>query len=98
MNTELHAEVRPMAPQPVRREPVVEGRARVVEYVRRPHIPTPVEASEAAYLPCPDSPRPVLPWWLVRLLVAWGLITLATLVGPCRPPVASPALAAEAAP
>ena len=53
-----------------------------------------------------DSPMPASHSWsasapllpLIRVAVAWMFVTAATLVGPCRPPAAAPALAAEATP
>ena len=98
MNTELHAEVRSTPLRPLRREPIVEARARVVEYVRQPHVEVSGAAMAGPALSRPAPLRPALPWWVIRLLVAWGLVTLASLAGPCRPPAAAPALAAEATP
>ncbi len=102
LDTQQHAAVappsRPRFVAPC--EDASEPPARVVEYVRPPRSVR-VEAEPLASWserPWPVSPHSRLPNWLTRLLVVWGLITLASLVGPCRPLSPSPALAAETTP
>lgn len=98
MNAEIHSEplVRPRFVGP--RDDVSEPPARVIKHVRSPHA-----ARVDSGRPYPGSVEPVrahsrLPPWLFRLLLAWGVLTIASIVGPCRPLTPSPALAAEASP
>ena len=98
MNVELHAVTSARAPFVVRRDEVLAPSD-------RPVCDAPVTAigrttdSAAFSFPASDpASRPPLPWWLWRVLVVWGALTLASLVGPCRPLSPSPALAAEASP
>ena len=98
MNVEIHSEplVRPRFVGP--RDDVSEPPARVIEYVRLPHA-----ARVDSGRPSPAPVEPIrahsrLPTWLFRLLLAWGALTIASIIGPCRPLSPSPALAAEASP
>ena len=94
MNVEIHGEVRAFPPHRAPREAVANREARVVEYVRQPAPSLPVPATDTSWRASTGAAvRAVLPWWVVRLLAAWGLITLASLVGPCNPPAPSPAWA-----
>ncbi len=98
MNVEFQIETRPRFVVPY--DDTDAPPARVVEYVRpsrsvRAEPDVPPFRSGA---PWPVMPHSRLPNWLTRLLVVWGLLTLASLVGPCRPLSPSPALAAEASP
>lgn len=99
MNTEVYAEVGPMPVRIARREPVGEPPARAIEYLRcsPPSEPVPVadtswRASTAAAVSA------ILSCWVLRLLVAWGLVTLASLVGPCGPPAPTSAWSASPEP
>ena len=98
MNVEIHSEplMRPRFVGP--RDDVSEPPARVVEYVRPPYVGRvdALQPSRAAAAPIRAHSR--LPPWLFRLLLAWGVLTLVSLVGPCRPLSPSPSLAAEASP
>ena len=102
LDTQQHAAVAPAArPRFVAPlDDVAEPPARVVEYVR----PARSMRVEPEPLPSwirrapPVSPHSRLPVWLTRLLLVWGLITLASLVGPCRPLSPPLAIAAEASP
>ena len=102
LDTQFHAAVGPAAPSRfvVACPDAPEPPARVIEYVRLAHSarvePEPLPASSGS--PWPVMPHSRLPNRLTRLLVAWGLLTLASLTGPCRPLSPSPALAAEASP
>ena len=100
LDTQLHAAAAPAARFVVPCGDLSEPPARVVEYVRRadPIRVEPERGAEWSARPWPVSPHSQLPNWLTRLLVVWGLFTLASLVGPCRPLSPSPALAAEASP
>ncbi len=80
------------------REDASEPPARVLEYVRPPRSGRVEPLASWSERPWPVSPHSGLPNGLIRLLVVWGLLTLASLVGPCRPLSPSPALAAEASP
>jgi len=97
MNVEIQSDARVcpfVADEPA--EPPV----RVVEYVRHA-APECVERDAPpswSGRPWPVSPHARLPTWLARVLLAWALLALASLVGPCRPLSPSPALAAEASP
>ena len=98
MNVEIHSEplVRPRFVGP--HDDVSEPPARVIEYIRLPQT-----ARSDSRLPAPASVEAIrahsrLPPWLFRLLLAWGVLTLVSLVGPCRPLSPSPSLAAEASP
>ena len=98
MNVEIHSEplVRPRFVG--QRDDVAEPPARVVEYVRLPH---PARVDSRLHSPTtaePIRPHSRLPPWLFRVLVAWGVLTLASLAGHCGPLSPSPALAAEASP
>lgn len=100
MNVELHTETlappRFVAPH----DDVSEPPTRVVEHVRPPRSVR-VESEPPASRterPWPISPHSRLPNWLTRFLAIWGLLTLASLVGPCRSLSPSPASAAEASP
>ena len=98
MNVELHADTSARAPFVVRRDDVLAPSDRPVCDAA---VTSDGRTTEGAALSFPASEpasRPVLPWWLWRVLVAWGALTLASLVGPCRPLSPSPALAAEASP
>lgn len=102
LDTQQHADFAPAArPRFVAPyEDASEPPARVVEYVRPARSmrvePEPLPSSYAG--PWPVSPHSRLPGWLARLLVVWGLITLVSLVGPCRPATPPSAFAAEASP
>ena len=98
MNVEIQTETRPRFVVPC--DDAQAPPARVVEYVRPSRSvrvePDPLPSSSGA--PWSVVPHSGLPNWLTRLLVVWGLLMLASLVGPCRQLSPSPALAAEASP
>ncbi len=100
MNVELRTETLAPARFVTPHDDVSEPPTRVVEYVRPPH-PVRVESEPLASRtarPWPIQPHSRLPNWLARFLALWGLLTLASLTGPCRPLSPSPAFAAKASP
>lgn len=98
MNAEMHTDVQPVPAYVVRREPLDEAPPRVVEYLRQPVPSLPLSVTDSSWRASTGAAvRAVLPWWVVRLLAAWGLVTLASLVGPCSPPAPAPAWAASEA-
>ena len=84
----------------VPRDDASDAPVRVVEYVRpaRSMRDEPDALPERSGASWPVSPNSRLPNWAARLLFVWGLITLASLAGPCRPLSPSPASVGVATP